>query len=87
MIIRRRGIARTMARTAVVAGTATAVSNRVNRRMNNSAQAAEPTPQQEVEAPQARNVAAELQELSTLKAQGALSEAEYQAAKEKVLTS
>jgi hypothetical protein len=72
-----------MARTAVVAGTATAVSNSVNRRMN---PAPEPVqPQQQYEAPQSHDLTAQLQKLTELKAQGALSDAEFQAAKQKLM--
>ena len=81
---------RAMARTAVVAGTATAVSNRVSRRQANrwaadEPQYAEPPP------PQAAPAAAEddpferLQKLGELKAAGVLTEAEFEAQKAKIL--
>ena len=89
-----------MARTAVVAGTATAVSNRVSRRQANRWAAQEP-PQQEYAAPPpppppplppAQPAAASqgdmldaLQKLGELKAAGVLTEAEFQAQKARIL--
>jgi hypothetical protein len=86
------GLLRGMARTAVVAGTATAVSNRVSRRQANrwsqqeqqqyyqEPQYAAPPP-----APAGDDTASQLKELADLKAQGILSDAEFAAAKAKVL--
>jgi hypothetical protein len=109
-----------MARTAVVAGTATAVSNRVSRRQANrwaekdqaaaynqmyaqpqyvQPQYAPPPQPQYVPPPQPQYVApapapapaagpdltAQLQQLAQLKAQGILSDAEFAAAKAKLL--
>ncbi|HJZ35175.1 MAG TPA: SHOCT domain-containing protein [Solirubrobacterales bacterium] len=87
-----------MARTAVVAGTATAVSGRVRRRQENrwaqqeeqqaAPQAAAPTP-----APAAAPAAGgpsmidQLKELGELKAQGILTEDEFAAQKAKLLAS
>ncbi|HEX5946815.1 MAG TPA: SHOCT domain-containing protein [Acidimicrobiales bacterium] len=90
------GLIRGMARTAVVAGTATAVSNRVSRRQ------AERWQQQEYEqqAPYAAppppapaapvgggggDMTAELERLASLRNQGVLTDAEFAAAKAKLL--
>ena len=89
-----------MARTAVVAGTATAVSNRVSRRQANR-WAAQEQPQQEEyaappppppPAPPAQAAAASqgdmldaLQKLGELKSAGVLTEAEFQAQKARIL--
>jgi len=84
-----------MARTAVVAGTATAVSNRVSRRQATKWQQkadAEAAEQQDEQAPPPEPAAAdsssladELQKLASLKEQGILSEDEFTAAKNKLL--
>lgn len=103
------GLLGMMARTAVVAGTATAVSNRVSRRQvgrwNQKAEAQayeqqqqapeEPQQQYQQQPPQYAPAPAppaaqpslveEIQRLSTLKDQGILSEAEFSAAKSKLL--
>jgi hypothetical protein len=98
------GLVGAMARTAVVAGTATAVSHRVsrrNQRRDEEAAASEQLAMQEqIQASQAQqaqmavanattapttNVTAELQQLFELKSQGALTEAEFQAAKQKLI--
>jgi len=93
------GLVRGMARTAVVAGTATAVSNRVSRRQANrwAAQDTQPTPQDVVYAappPQAAppplsqdEKINQLKELAALRDQGALTPAEFEVQKEKVLAS
>ena len=84
------GLLRGMARTAVVAGTATAVSNRVSRRQANRwaqqdeqqyAQAPPPAP------PAATDTVSQLKDLADLKAQGVLTDAEFQAQKAKILAS
>jgi hypothetical protein len=91
---------RGVARTAVVAGTATAVSNRVSRRQanrwNEQAQAeayqqhqmmaaqAPPPPPPPPEAAQPDTLA-QLKELGELKAAGVLTEAEFEAQKAKIL--
>jgi hypothetical protein len=84
-----------MARTAVIAGTATSVSNRVSRRQANrwsqqdqpqyanEPQYAEPAPQ--AAAQPAADPYAQLKELADLKASGVLTEAEFQAQKAKIL--
>ena len=93
------GLLRGVARTAVVAGTATAVSNRVSRRQANRwsqqeeqqyydqqpqyAQPA-PAPAPPPAAPQ-KDTVTQLKELAELKAQGILTEAEFAAQKAKVL--
>jgi hypothetical protein len=87
------GLLRGVARTAVIAGTATAVSNRVSRRQGERwAQQEEP---QQAPAPVAAAPAApaeggqsmidQLKELGELKAQGILTEEEFAAQKAKLL--
>jgi hypothetical protein len=93
------GLLRGVARTAVVAGTATAVSNRVSRRQANrwasqdqGSQYYEEPPQQyappppEPAAPQADRLT-QLKELGALKEQGVLSEEEFAAEKARILGS
>jgi len=81
------GLLRGMARTAVIAGTATAVSNRVSRRQYNrwseQEQYAEPAPAPA--AAPAGDPYSQLKELADLKAQGVLTEAEFAAEKAKLL--
>ena len=90
------GLLRGMARTAVVAGTATAVSNRVSRRQGErwAAQDAPAYPQeQQYAAPPAPAPAAaddrldKLKELADLKQQGVLTEEEFAAEKARILGS
>jgi hypothetical protein len=90
------GLLRGIARTAVVAGTATAVSNRVSRRQYGRwAQQDQQEPQEPAydEAPQAPEAdpmdakLAQLQQLGELKAQGVLSESEFAAQKARILGS
>jgi hypothetical protein len=87
------GLIRGVARTAVVAGTATAVSNRVSRRQGQrwSAQGQpvseqpaydEPPPADDMDAK-----LAQLKDLGELKAQGVLTEAEFEAQKSRILGS
>jgi hypothetical protein len=87
-----------MARTAVVAGTATAVSNRVSRRQANrwadqDAQQYEPPPQQYAAPPPAAAPAAgedrveQLKELAALKDQGVLTDEEFAQEKARILGS
>ncbi len=96
----RPGLIGTMARTAVVAGTATAVSGGVARRQQAKAAAAQP---QQAPAPEAapapepapapaaapadgtNDVIAQLKELAELKNQGILTDAEFEAQKAKIL--
>jgi Short C-terminal domain len=88
-----------MARTAVVAGTATAVSNRVSRRQYNRWGAQE-APQQGYQASEApsqydapppsvapEDHVAQLQGLAELKAQGILTDSEFAAEKARILAS
>ena len=89
------GLLRMATRTAVVAGTATAVSGRVARRQaaryDNQAQQAAPPPQEYAPPPAAPAAPAEddsmakLQELAQLHSQGVLSDDEFTAAKAKIL--
>jgi hypothetical protein len=92
------GLLRGMARTAVVAGTATAVSNRVSRRQANrwAAQDAPAYPQQEYAAPPPAAAAPaaggedrveQLKDLAALKEQGVLTEDEFAAEKARILGS
>jgi hypothetical protein len=86
------GLLRGMARTAVVAGTATAVSNRVSRRQANrwaqQEQYVQPQPvQQPVPAQVAADPVAQLKDLADLKAQGILTDAEFEAQKARILGS
>ena len=85
------GLLRGMARTAVVAGTATAVSNRVSRRQarrwgytDQGAEYAEPAPAPAPAAPQADPIA-QLKELAALREQGVLTDEEFAAQKAKIL--
>jgi len=87
------GLLRGVARTAVVAGTATAVSNRVSRRQSErwAAQEAPPPPQAAPApapaAPAAESTIDQLKELGELKSQGILTEEEFAAQKAKLLGS
>jgi Short C-terminal domain len=91
------GLLRGMARTAVIAGTATSVSNRVSRRQAQrwSDQDAYAQPQYEQPPPAAPPPAAapagdrveKLKELASLKDQGVLTEAEFAAEKARILQS
>jgi hypothetical protein len=88
------GLIRGVARTAVVAGTATAVSNRVSRRQGErwaSQQRAEYVPPEPEPAPAAGPAGPDritaLKELGELKAQGVLTEAEFEAEKARILAS
>jgi hypothetical protein len=86
------GLIRGVARTAAIAGTATAVSNRVSRR-----QGTRWAEQEQMAAPQAApapapatgggSVIEQLKELGELKAQGVLTEEEFAAQKAKLLGS
>jgi len=84
------------ARTAVVAGTATAVSGRVQRRQARKyqeEQAPEPEPYQQQAVPEQRSAPdtsdklEQLKSLGELKTQGVLTEAEFAAEKAKILAS
>jgi Short C-terminal domain len=91
------GLLRMAARTAVVAGTATAVSGRVARRQNEkfADKDQEAYEQQQAEQPQDADqpqqasaepdTTADLQNLANLHAQGVLTDEEFAAAKAKIL--
>jgi Short C-terminal domain len=89
---------RGLARTAAIAGTATAVSNRVSRRQQNrwAQQEDQQYAQQQQYAPApapapspapAPDPIAQLKDLADLKSQGILTDAEFEAQKAKVLAS
>jgi Short C-terminal domain len=88
------GLLRGMARTAVVAGTATAVSNRVSRRQANRwgqqdayayGEPAEPPPPPPPAAGPAPDLIEQLRQLGELRAQGVLTEEEFAAQKARLL--
>jgi hypothetical protein len=85
------GLLRGVARTAVVAGTATAVSNRVSKRQGERWAEQEAPPQQQPQAaqapppPAAASTIDQLRELGELKSQGILTEEEFAAQKAKLL--
>ena len=91
------GLLRMATRTAVVAGTATAVSNRVSRRQGNrwANQEAAQAPQQEYDQQPAPAPAgtdydtklAQLRQLGQLHDQGVLDDAEFEMQKSKILNS
>jgi hypothetical protein len=92
----RRPVGREMARTAVIAGTATAVSGRVARRQEEryaeGAEAVEAAPPAAEASPEAPPVVGptpenieQLKELAALKDQGILTEEEFAAQKAKIL--
>ena len=91
------GLLRGVARTAVIAGTATSVSNRVSKRQGERWAAQEqqqyaqqaPPPQAAPAAPAAgeKSTIDQLKELGELKAQGILTEEEFAAQKAKLLGS
>jgi len=90
------GLVRGVARTAVVAGTATAVSNRVSRRQANRwagqeqvayAQQDQLSAQDDASAASGTDeTIAQLRELAGLKESGVLTQAEFEAQKAKVLS-
>ena len=87
------GLLRGMARVAVVSGTATAASNRVSRRQSErwAAQDQAAYPQEQAPAPAAAPAASgesridQLRELGELKAQGVLTDQEFEAEKARIL--
>jgi hypothetical protein len=97
------GLIRGVARTAVVAGTATAVSNRVSRRQGNRWAAndqqqadaqyeqqqayAPPPPPPPPQAPAETDMLTQLQQLGELKSAGVLTEEEFATQKAKILGS
>lgn len=90
------GLLRGVARTAVIAGTATAVSNRVSRRQGNrwaqqedaqyaqQQQYAQPPPPAPA-APAASDTVTQLKEMAELHSQGILTDDEFAAQKAKIL--
>jgi len=93
------GLIRGVARTAVIAGTATAVSNRVSRRQagrwaaQEQQQPAQEQPAQQQAPPPAAATAstedklAQLKALGELKEQGVLTDAEFEQQKQRILNS
>jgi hypothetical protein len=82
------GLLRGVARTAVVAGTATAVSNRVSRRPAGRWAAQEQEQQAAPAAPPStEDKLANLQALGELKKQGVLTDAEFEQQKQQILAS
>ncbi|MFF7645206.1 SHOCT domain-containing protein [Streptomyces canus] len=91
------GLLRGVARTAVVAGTATAVSNRVNRRQQGrwaTQQASQPPPPPSASyaeppaapaTPDMSDKIEQLKQLGELKTQGVLTEAEFEEQKRRLL--
>ena len=88
------GLLRGMARTAVIAGTATSVSNRVSRRQANrwAEQDAQAYPQEQYApppppppAPAAEDRVEQLKDLADLKQQGVLTDEEFAAEKARIL--
>jgi hypothetical protein len=85
------GLVGMAARTAVVAGTATAVSGRVQRRQQNKYAAEDQQYVQQVteplqyDAPAEPGYTSELEQLAQLKAQGIITEDEFQAKKKQIL--
>ena len=92
------GLLRGMARTAVVAGTATSVSNRVSRRQaerwaaqeaasRSEQQYAEPPPAAPARRRRRQDRVEQLKELAALKEQGMLTDEEFAAEKARILAS
>lgn len=85
------GLLRGMARTAVVAGTATAVSNNVSRRQarrwsdQEAEQYQQQAPVQQAPDPASDDSYAELEKLGQLKAEGILTQEEFDAKKKQIL--
>lgn len=82
------GLIRGIARTAVVAGTATAVSNRVSRRQQSrwaEQEQAEAPQQQQQQQPAPDDLSAQLNRLSSMRQSGQLTDEEFAAAKAKLL--
>ena len=87
------GLLRGVARTAVIAGTATSVSNRVSRRQGQRWAAQEAPPQESAAPPPPAPAPApesrldKLKDLADLKQQGVLTEEEFAAEKARILAS
>jgi putative oligomerization/nucleic acid binding protein len=93
MLRRRGGLVRTVGRTAVIAGTATAVSGRVARRQESKyEQNAAPPPEDyapepaAAPAPAGDDLTSQLEQLSQLHNAGVLSDEEFASAKAKLLS-
>jgi len=94
-MMRRRPVMRTVARTAVIAGTATVVAGGVNRHQQAKEQAAAqqaappeaaaPAPAPAAAAPDSDELINKLKELANLKDQGILTQAEFDDQKAKIL--
>ena len=86
-MLRRRPVARTVARTAVVAGTATVVAGGVSRRQasRDAQTGATPEPAAAVASAPAPVDTEQLTKLAALKDQGVLTEEEFAAEKAKIL--
>ena len=81
-----RGVARTAGRTAVIAGTATAVSGRVaDRQQRFAAQAGSSPGFDAAQAHAGNDMVGRLQQLADLRGSGALTDQEYAVAKAKLL--
>jgi hypothetical protein len=87
MLRRGPGLVRTVGRTAVIAGTATAVSGRVADRRAQRSAPAEPLAQEVAAAPAAadEDYTAELEKLGDLHAKGILTDEEFAAKKAQLL--
>jgi hypothetical protein len=87
-MLRRRPIMRTVGRTAVIAGTATAVAGGVSRRQaaRNAPPPAEAPPEAPVDAAPAEDPMEQLTKLAGLRDQGILTEEEFSAQKAKILS-
>jgi len=86
------GLLRGVARTAAIAGTATAVSNRVSRRQAGRWAAQEQQQQYESQMNERQSGGStstidQLQQLADLKSQGVLTDAEFEAQKARILNS
>ena len=79
------GLLRGVARTAVIAGTATSVSNRVSRRQAQRWAAQSPQPAPAAAPAGGADTLDQLKELGELKACGVLTDAEFEAQKAKIL--
>lgn len=77
------GLLRGMARTAVISGTATAVSNRVSR--NQAERWSAEQPEQAAAQPAQDTTVEQLQQLAQLKDQGILTQEEFDAKKKQIL--
>jgi hypothetical protein len=91
MPLRRRPVLRTVGRTAVIAGTASAVAGRVNQHQQQKFAEQEvqgepaPAATAMAAAPDSDELINKLKELATLKDQGILTEEEFNAQKAKIL--